>query len=359
MKVAVIGGGINGIMTTWELLKKGHCVTLFEKEGLMEQTSSKSSKLLHGGLRYLENGEFRLVKEALRERQWWVSQAPNLAQPLKIYIPIYTSNQRSSWLYKLGLTLYDILAGKKNIAKHQSINKKQMVLDCSELKCKGLVKGLFYFDAQMDDYKLGLWAIDQAKKYENLSILENTLVQEIDADGNVGYRDSTRVERVCKFDRVINITGPWAEKLLTDNEISTQYKLDLVRGTHVVVDRQLNHGYFLEIPNERRIFFVLPYQGQTLIGTTEVRQTLMEKIEASEKEVITLMNAYNSYFKEPIIKSDITRSFAGLRPLIKCGSDASKVTREYVIETNHNLMIVFGGKWTTSRQLAKKISQIL
>ncbi len=352
MNIAVIGGDINGIITAWELLKQGHSVTLFEKEGLMEQTSSKSSKLLHGGLRYLENLEFRLVKEALKERQWWISQAPDLAQPLKIY----TYTQRSSWLYKLGLTLYDLLAGRTNVAKHQSINKKQIALNCPELKPKELVKGFFYFDAQMDDYKLGLWAIDQASKFKKLNVLEkNTLVQSVDTDGNVGYIDCLGVEKIDKFDRVINITGLWAEKLLTDNKINTNYKLDLVRGTHIV----LNHGYFLEVPNERKIFFVLSYRGQTLIGTTEVRQRLKEKNEPSEKEVATLMQAYNQYFNKPILERDITKSFAGLRPLIKSTLNANKATREYAIETNNNLMTVFGGKWTTYRQLAKKISQLL
>jgi glycerol-3-phosphate dehydrogenase len=110
MKIAVIGGGINGVMTAWELCKDGHNVTLFEKGALMSQTSSASSKLLHGGLRYLENFEFRLVKEALRERQWWINQVPDLAQPLKIFIPIYKQSRRPAWFYKIGLYLYDLIA---------------------------------------------------------------------------------------------------------------------------------------------------------------------------------------------------------------------------------------------------------
>ena len=115
MKIAVIGGGINGIMTAWELKKGGHEVFLFEKDSLMQHTSSASSKLLHGGLRYLENYEFRLVKEALRERSWWIKQAPELAKPLKIFLPVYKQSRRPAFLYKIGLVLYNLLAGKEKL----------------------------------------------------------------------------------------------------------------------------------------------------------------------------------------------------------------------------------------------------
>jgi glycerol-3-phosphate dehydrogenase len=160
MKIAVIGGGINGIMTAWELCKHHHDVILFEKNTLMSQTSSASSKLLHGGLRYLENFEFRLVKEALIERQWWINQVPDLARPLKIFIPVYKQSRRPAWLYKIGLYLYDLLAGKQNIGKHQNHSKASMQELCPELKMNGLIKCFSYYDGQMDDYQLGLWAVD-------------------------------------------------------------------------------------------------------------------------------------------------------------------------------------------------------
>lgn len=351
MKIAIIGGGINGIMTAWELTKNNHNVTLFEKNTLISQTSSSSSKLLHGGLRYLENFEFRLVKEALRERQWWISQAPDLVKPLQIFIPIYKHSSRSAWLYKIGLYLYDSFSKSHNIGKHQNHSKASMQKSCSELKMNSLIKGFSYYDGQMDDYQLGLWAADQVKKYKKLTVLEGVAVNRINVNGEVVYGGNKE-----QFDKVINIAGPWAHQLLKDNNIDSDYELDLVRGSHIVIDRKLNHGYFLEVPNERRIFFVLPYKNQTLIGTTEIRQLITEEIKPTQLEIIYLIQAYNHYFKDQIKEQDVVKSFSGLRPLVKNTKDVNKISRECAIQVNQNLISVFGGKWTTSRALAKRVA---
>jgi glycerol-3-phosphate dehydrogenase len=350
MKIAVIGGGINGIMTAWELCKHHHDVTLFEKSTLMSQTSSASSKLLHGGLRYLENFEFRLVKEALRERQWWIDQAPDLAQPLKIFIPVYKQSRRPAWLYKMGLYLYDFFSGKQNIGKHQNHSKASMQGLCSGLKMNDLVKGFSYYDGQMDDYQLGIWAIDQAKQYKNFTTIERTSIDRVGANGEVVYNGNKE-----QFDKVINVTGPWAYQLLKDSNIDSDYELDLVRGSHIVVNRKLDHGYFLEVPSERRIFFVLPYKGQTLIGTTEVRQKISDEIRPAQSEILNLLSAYNHYFIDSIVEKDIVKVFSGVRPLVKSCNNTNKTTREYAIQTSKNLISVFGGKWTTARALAKKV----
>jgi glycerol-3-phosphate dehydrogenase len=353
MKIAIIGGGINGVMTAWELCKNGHSVTLFEKHTLMSQTSSSSSKLLHGGLRYLENFEFRLVKEALRERQWWIDQVPDLARPLKIFIPVYKQSRRPAWLYKIGLYLYDLFAGKQNIGKHRNHSKASMQELCPGLKMNGLVKGFSYYDGQMDDYQLGLWAVDQAKQYENFTTIEKTTIDRVDVNGEVVYNGNKE-----QFDKVINVAGPWAYQLLKDSDIDSDYELDLVRGSHIVVNRKLDHGYFLEVPNERRIFFVLPYQNQTLIGTTEVRQSIIDEIKPTQAEINYLIDAYNYYFVSQITEQCIVDRFAGLRPLVKSAQDSNQATREYVIQVNKNLISIFGGKWTTARQLAKKVAAL-
>ena len=353
MKIAVIGGGINGIMSAWALAQQGHVVEIFEKNTLMSQTSSASSKLLHGGLRYLENLEFRLVREGLHERQWWINQAPHLAQPLRIYIPIYKDSRRASWMYGIGLKFYDLLSGSKKLGKTKSYSASQMLKECPQLKLENLKCGFSFVDGQMDDNALGLWAADQCKG-EGVSIHENTAVEKVDENGNLWINGNAK-----QFDRIINIAGPWAESLLKASNITSKYELDLVRGSHIVIEGELAHGYLLEVSHEDRIFFVLPYHGQTLIGTTEVRQEIHEPIEASDDEINYLIRAYNHYFETQIATTDIVEKFAGVRPLIKSSIDPTNATREYEIESHGKLTTVFGGKWTTTRQLGKKVCKAI
>ena len=354
MKIAVIGGGINGVMTAWELCRHNHEVTLFEKNTLMSKTSSTSSKLLHGGLRYLENLEFNLVKEALRERHWWLNRSTKFVKPIKIFIPIYKNSKRSALLYKIGLCLYDFLAGKNNIGKHQSHSKNSMQSLCPELKIDGISKGYSYFDAQMDDYQLGLWAANKAKENNNLVIHENFLIDKINNNGEIFFKKNKQ-----KFDKVINVCGPWANKLLKDSGIDPFQQLQLIRGSHIIINQKLNHGYFLEVPGETRIFFVLPYMGKTLIGTTEEEQSLTAKIKITNSEIDYLLNAFNNYFKKKISKNNIVSSFSGVRPVIKDSKSISKSSRDYKIAKDKNLICVYGGKWTTSRQLAKKVMETI
>jgi glycerol-3-phosphate dehydrogenase len=350
MKIAVIGGGINGVMTAWELIKNNHEVTLYEENTLMSKTSSASSKLLHGGLRYLENFEFSLVKEALRERYWWLNQSTNLVAPIKIFIPIYKNSKRSALLYKIGLVTYDLLAGKNNIGKHQSHSKNSIRSLCPELKFDGICKGYSYFDAQMDDHKLGIWAADKANESKKLKICENTLIKKISNYGDIYFKKNKK-----KFDKIINVCGPWTNKLLKDSGINPYNSLKLIRGSHIVIDRKLEHGYFLEVPGETRIFFVLPYKGQTLIGTTEEEQSLTTKIKVTDSEIEYLLTAYNNYFMKKISKINIVSTFSGIRPVIRDNKSISQSSRDYKIVNDKNLICVYGGKWTTSRQLAKKV----
>jgi len=349
MKIAVIGGGINGIMSAWALAQQGHDVEIFEKNTLMSETSSASSKLLHGGLRYLENLEFRLVREGLHERKWWINQAPHLAHPLRIYIPIYKDSRRASWMYRIGLKFYDLLSGSKKLGKTKSYSVSQMLKECPQLKPNGLKFGFSFVDGQMDDNVLGLWAANQCKG-EGVNIHENTVVEKVDEDGHLWVNGEEK-----EFDRIINIAGPWAEALLKASNISSKYQLDLVRGSHIVIDGELSHGYLLEVPHEDRIFFVLPYHGQILIGTTEVRQQIHEPIEPSKDEINYLIGAYNHYFEFQISNNDIGHTFTGVRPLIKSSDDPTNATREYEIESHGKLTSVFGGKWTTARQLGRKV----
>ena len=156
MKIAVIGGGINGLMIARQLSLDSHKVFLFEKDELMSGTSSKSTKLIHGGIRYLENFQFKQVKESLIERDFWLNYAPEIVKPIEFIIPIYSSSLRQKWRYKLGLFIYDFLASKKNIAQHQRLTRNQIIENEPNLKDHEIISGYSFYDAQMDDFTLGL-----------------------------------------------------------------------------------------------------------------------------------------------------------------------------------------------------------
>ena len=351
MKVVVIGGGINGLCCAWQLALNGASVKVIEKSTIMNQTSSASSKLLHGGLRYLENFQFNLVYESLRERNWWLKTVPELTNELHMVLPVYKNGPRSKWMIKLGLLFYDILSGKANIAKHKWIPKKELKLISFDLKMENL-KGAFRFsDGQMDDYRLGLWVADQAKNH-GVEIIENSAVSKIDLDGSIIVNNEHR-----KFDRIVNTCGPWAYELIKNSNIKGQFKLDLIRGSHILLKNEPEQSYFLQAENDGRIFFVLPYNGKTLIGTTEVRQDLNSPIEPSNKEINYLLNEYNKYFVEKKTEDDIIEKFAGLRPLISSSDNPKDIKREYKIEIMGNLINVYGGKWTTAMSLGKKVAK--
>lgn len=351
MRIAVVGGGINGVCAAWQLALAGHIVQLFERDVLFGATSSSSSKLLHGGLRYLENFEFRLVREALNERNWWLAHVPQHTKLLQLCLPIYASSQRSSFMLRLGLNIYDCLAGFNNIGRHGVLSKEEISLFCPQLKTDGLHRIFTFYDGQMDELGLGSWVAEQARSAGAI-LLENQLVQSMKQDGSIVIAG----KKISGFDFIVNITGPWAEQLNTENNIASRYSLDLVRGSHIILNRcNGEKGYFLEIPGERRIFFVLPYQGKTLVGTTEKRQQLNEEISCDPHEVEYLLSAYNHYFIRQADESAVIDTFAGIRPLIKSASDPRKATRDYAIERVNRVITVFGGKWTTARALGLSV----
>lgn len=349
-RVAIIGGGINGLCTAWALSREGHPVELFERAELVGQTSRASTKLLHGGLRYLENGEFRLVREALRERQWWLATVPALTRPLQLLLPVYRTGSRSRWKLKLGLSLYDRLAGAGNLGRHQWHDVQTLATMAPDLKPRGLLGAFTFYDGQMDDYRLGLWVAEQTQKAgARLHCREEVLG--IGTDGGV-----TTPHRTDYFDVVVNAAGPWAEQLLQRSGIQPRHHLDLIRGSHLLVERQTSCGYLLEAPQDHRPFFVLPYQGKTLLGTTEERQTLGDGVHCTDEECCYLTEAYNTYFRRPLRSPEIVGRFAGIRPLIRSASNPQKATREYAVERHGRVVTVFGGKWTTARALGERVA---
>lgn len=354
MQVAVVGGGINGAGIAWELARKAYDVTLFERGAFGAQTSSATTKLIHGGLRYLENLHVGLVRESLRERGWLLEHAPELVKPVEILLPVYNDSPRSRLEIRIGLALYDLLAGRHNIARHRVLTADEISAE-APLERRGLRGGFSYWDAQVDDGQLARTVVDSARR-EGAKTREFTAVVAIDEDDR-GWRIRTSTGEVQHFDLVINAAGPWMNQLLQANDLSAAYRLSLVRGTHIVLRENVSGvGVLLQSVEDRRVFFVLPWKGTTLVGTTEVLQSDPDETAPSDEEIDYLITRFNRYFRNKISRADVASAFAGARPLVGRASNPSAIGREYRVVRRGNLINVFGGKMTTFMALARRVS---
>jgi glycerol-3-phosphate dehydrogenase len=352
-KIAVVGGGINGIMSAWALANAGASVTVFETGLLMSQTSRSSTKMLHGGLRYLANFEFAMVRESLQERRWWRSQKTGLVNPIAIVVPIPKSNLLRRVIVGLGVKLYDLLALGSGFPRSRWLGPQALRQRFPGLKVDRLSGGWEYWDAQMDDHGLGLWAANQAKR-AGVTILENAHIARITTDGQVTLADLDQ-QTPRQFDLIVNAAGPWAEQLLDHSAIPHDHGLTLIRGSHLLVGPTPQSGLALPHRDNRLIFF-LPYQSQGLLGTTEANQSIDDPIQASADEVNELTECYAEWFEMPITSHEIQGVFSGVRPVVRqMGRSLSAASREAVIETCGRIVTIWGGKWTTSRQLGLSV----
>src|SRR2546423_5616589 len=227
MRIAVIGGGINGAGVTWELARKGYDVTLLERGRCGAQTSSATTKMIHGGLRYLEALHIGLVRESLRDRAWLLEHLPQLVKPMEILLPIYKDSPRSRFEIKIGLILYDLLAGRANIHRHQSRSAEEL-LSMAPLVSEDLRGGFSYWAVQADDAALVRAVVESARR-DGATIREKTPVSGLHRRKEEWIGEANRGE--ARFDMVINPARPWLNELLKENRIRSRYKLSLVRGS--------------------------------------------------------------------------------------------------------------------------------
>lgn len=353
MRIAVIGGGINGAGITWELARKDYDVVLFERGTCGAQTSSATTKMIHGGVRYLEGLHLGLVHEALRDRAWLLRNLPQLVHPMEIILPIYSDSPRSRLEIRVGLTLYDLLAGRQNIARHRPLSKEE-ILRRAPLIPHELRGGFSYWDAQVDDSALVRAVVDSAAR-EGATIREQTPVAGLSVDRD-GWHVRTS-DGESHFDMVINAAGPWMNELLERNGIRARYRLSLVRGSHLILKKRISqYGLLLQSTTDRRVFFVLPWKETTLVGTTEVVQDAPpDGVHASDEEIEYLLGRFNRYFREKLTRDGIESTFAGVRPLVGRAANPSAIGREYRVIRRENLINVFGGKMTTFMSLARRV----
>jgi glycerol-3-phosphate dehydrogenase len=354
VRVAVIGGGINGAGIAWELARKDYQVTLFDKGRCGAQTSSKTTKMIHGGIRYLENLHLRLVRESLHERAWLVEHLPQLVRPMEILLPIYGDSPRSRFTIRAGLILYDFLAGGANIARHRKWSAAELLARVP-LRPQDLRGGFSFFDAQVDDYALVRTVVASAAR-EGAVIREETAVTALEHRAD-RWVIRTAAGDESSHDFLVNAAGPWMNELLAGNGIRSRYQLSLIRGSHLVLKRRVSEaGLLLQSTGDRRVFFVLPWKGTTLVGTTEVvHRAPLDDVRASDEEIEYLVQRFNHYMTAPLARHDIASTFAGVRPLVGRAANPSAIAREYRVVRRGNMINVFGGKMTTFRSLAQKV----
>lgn len=363
----VIGGGITGAGIARDAALRGLAVALVEAGDFGSGTSSRTSRLIHGGLRYLEHRHFGLVVESLRERGTLLKLAPNLVRPIDFILPFYKGDRVPGWKIRLGLTLYDLLAGRGNVRRHGGLGKRALHEAEPRLRTRGLTGGARYTDAQCDDARLTLAVIRGA------SSAGATVANYMKVTGLV--RDKKRVrgaqvrdvldgaEATVRAKLVINATGPWTDALRRMEDPYARPLLRPTKGSHVQVPQARlgnRHAILFSSPIDRRTMFVLPWGKWTYIGTTDLDTTEPpEVVTPSEAEMVYLLRSANALFPEArLTVDDVTSSWAGIRPLLasEVSMPPDQVSREHKIVTGSGGMLtVAGGKLTTFRLIGEQV----
>lgn len=357
--IAVIGGGINGVGIAADAAGRGLSVFLCEKDDLASHTSSASSKLIHGGLRYLEHKEFRLVREALAEREVLLAKAPHIIRPMRFIMP-HRPHLRPAWLIRTGLFFYDHLGKREKLLGSNNVYFK----DDSPLN-SAITRGFEYSDCAVDDSRLVVLNAMHARE-KGADVVTRTRC--LSAQRVEGYwvveLENAQGSFKIKAKALVNAAGPWvAQFIKQDLQLKSPYGIRLIQGSHIVVPK-LYEGdkAFIMQNDDRRIVFAIPYLDQyTMIGTTDREyQGDPSKVQITQAETDYLLEVSNAHFKKQLTQADIIWTFAGVRPLCDDESDnPSAITRDYTLalsqETHDQapLLSVFGGKLTTYRKLAE------
>ena len=363
----VVGGGINGAGIARDLAGRGLKVLLCEQDDLARHTSSASTKLIHGGLRYLEHRQFSLVRKALAERELLLRIAPHIMRPLHFVMP-HDASMRPAWMVRIGLFLYDHLARRDWLPASLSVDLRRHPAG-APLKPQ-YKRGFEYSDGWVDDARLVvLNAIDAAER--GATILTRTRCEHV-ARSHPGWRATLQPEGGPAVEvqarALVNAAGPWTGEFLRDRaQLASARSLRLVKGSHIVVRKLFEHDYAYIFQNpDQRIIFAIPYEGDfTLIGTTDIEvggAPAAARIDAAE--ISYLCEQASQYFAQPVRPADVVWSYSGLRPLLDDESgDASAVSRDYLLEfdadTTSPLLSVWGGKITTFRKLAEEAADQL
>ncbi|MCH7328386.1 glycerol-3-phosphate dehydrogenase [Acinetobacter modestus] len=363
--LAVIGGGINGVGIAADASGRGLSVFLCEKDDLASHTSSASSKLIHGGLRYLEHKEFRLVREALAEREVLLAKAPHIIRPMRFIMP-HRPHLRPAWLIRTGLFFYDHLGKREKLLGSNNVYFKED----SPLN-SAITRGFEYSDCAVDDARLVVLNAMHARE-KGADIVTRTRCLSARRDGQYWIVDleNERGQFQIQAKALVNAAGPWvAQFIKQDLELKSPYGIRLIQGSHIIVPKLYeSEKAFIMQNDDRRIVFAIPYLDQyTMIGTTDREyQGDPAQVQITQAETDYLLEVSNAHFKKQLTQADVIWTFAGVRPLCDDESDnPSAITRDYTLalsQENHEqapLLSVFGGKLTTYRKLAESAMQQL
>ncbi len=381
--VLIIGGGSAGLGSALDASTRGLKTILVEADDFASETSSKSTKLLHGGVRYLEQlwnklltqrewdqTLYNLITDALKERKTVIKNSPNLAQPLALLTPIY------SWpevpYYWAGLKIYDLFAGKKGKLPGSHFLSAQKIKQMyPQINTTGLKGGVVYYDGQFNDARLAI-SLAHTASSQGATLLNHTRVVgfEKENDKIVGaiVKDMlTGLTHTVRAKVVLNATGPFADKLRQLDDPSVPAMISGASGTHLVLDKQFSlpeAGMLIPKTSDGRVLFVLPWEGKTLIGTTDSKTDVVEKPKTTEDDINYLIKEVAQYLSQPISRADVKSYWTGIRPLVSDpnAADTAQLARDHVINRNEKtgLITLSGGKWTTYRVMGEHaIDQVM
>ncbi len=363
--VVVVGGGIQGVGVAQAAAAAGYSVLLLEKTALAAATSSASSKLIHGGLRYLESAQFGLVRQSLRERALLLELAPDLVKRVDMHIPVYRSSSRSSGKISIGLWLYRMLSGFDDDSEFSRVHRSQWsALD--GVRTDELMAVFKYREAQTDDAALtrAVWASAESLGAELAMPAELTSAECHPAGCEISYRQGEQ-EVTVETGALVNCGGPWATEVIRRViPAMAGPEVELVQGAHLLLPPKLEHHFYLEAPDDRRAVFALPWNNRLLVGTTE---TLHKGDPASaactSEERDYLLRTLQYYFPSLTFQDSDVESFAGLRVLPKAEGSAFGRSREVLFHADNEeqprLLSVMGGKLTTYRATAEQVVERL
>ena len=363
----VIGGGITGAGIAREAGLRGLKAALVEARDFGEGTSSRSSRLIHGGLRYLEQGHFRLVFEALRERKILLRIAPHLVRPLPFLVPVFQGDRVPRWKIAAGLALYDLLAAGGNVRRHSTLGKRAVLEAEPLLRERGLTGGGVYYDAQCDDARLTIATVRAAQMHgaSTANYMRVTgLIRTVAGMSGAYLRDELTGETgEVRAHQVVNAAGPWADQIRKLEDPRATPLLRPTKGVHVVVPRARvgnRQAIIFTSPVDGRVMFVLPWGEWSYIGTTDTDSTeTPDQVSASMEEVVYLLRSANAIFPAARLgPEDVVATWAGLRPLLAAdpSAEASAVSREHrIVRGPGGMLTIMGGKLTTWRSMAAEL----